>query len=221
MVENALDVPHTAILHRGLFRGVQRHRVEVVLRRYRNWAEAQYLGEPPPQGFVARLISLGAKGKELTVEHWDRFFLPSVLQVEYRLGDRIHFLITGYCTPTHEKKTQLFAVACVRTPLPPWLTRILVRLIEPFAMRVFRQDVVILSARTENIAHFEGEQFMSTEIDVLGASVTRLLKDASERETHDGANERGTSESAKPETEEPLAPENEEPRELVELSLDA
>src|SRR5690606_5166987 len=52
VIENALDVPHTSILHRGLFRGGKRNRVRVVLRRYATWAEAEYLDEPPPQGLV-------------------------------------------------------------------------------------------------------------------------------------------------------------------------
>jgi len=107
-------VPHTAVLHRGLFRGGERQSVHVVLRRYAQWAEADYLGEKPPRGLLARFLTLGNSGKELTVQHWDRFVLPSVLQVEYRLGAGTHFLITGFCTPHDEARTSLFAAIVSR-----------------------------------------------------------------------------------------------------------
>jgi hypothetical protein len=43
---------------------------------------------------------------------------------------------------------------------------------------VFRQDAEILRKQTENIRHFGGEQFASTEIDVLGKHIWRLLRAA-------------------------------------------
>ena len=213
VVENALDVPHTSILHRGLFRGGQRNRVSVILRRYKMWAEAEYKGEPPPSGLVARLLSLGASN-ELKVQHWDRFILPGTLQVEYRLGAAVHFLITGFCCPVSPDKTKLFAVVCMKTPLWLFLEHLLARLVEPFAMKLFQQDVAILGAQSENVEYFGGESYMSTDIDVLGTAITRLLKQASERELLAGAN--GESPSLKE-----LRPANEEPKEISHLELDA
>lgn len=214
VVENALDVPHTAVLHRGLFRGGERQTVDVVLRRYSSFAEAEYIGETPPKGLLARLLSLGARGDALTVQHWDRFILPSALQVEYRLGQRTHFLITGFCTPHGDDATSLFAVVCIRTPLFRFLERLLVRLIEPFAMRVVAQDVSILKAQTAEIARYGGERFMSTEIDVLSGAIRRLLKESSEADgqvTEDAleASSKGHREVAA----------REEPREVTELKI--
>jgi hypothetical protein len=33
------------------------------------------------------------------VTHFDRFVLPSIAQVEYRLGSEVHFLVNSICTP--------------------------------------------------------------------------------------------------------------------------
>jgi len=217
VVENALDVPHTSILHRGLFRGGERNRVRVILRRYAKWAEAEYLDEPPPTGLVARFLNWGGSGA-LQVTHFDRFILPNLLQVEYRLGERTHFLISGFCTPIAEDKTELYALVCLKTPLSKFLERFLARLIEPFAMKVFQQDVKVLKLQTENLGRFSEESFMSTEIDVLGASITRLLKEAYEREQRAvGAENTEVRESLLPDDASGL----EQPREVTEIELDA
>lgn len=215
VVENALDVPHTSILHRGLFRSGERNRVKVIMRRFRTQAEAEYIGEPPPGGLVARLLGLGGAA-EKCVEHWDRFFLPGVLQVEYRLGAKSHFLITGYCCPDGSQKTTLFVVACVRTPFPAWINRLLLWSIEPLAMRVFRQDVQILEKQTKSIEAFDGERFMSTELDVLGAPITRLLKDARSRELP-----RESPDHEGPEARENASASEVEPREVICFEIDA
>lgn len=183
VVENALDVPHTSILHRGLFRSGKRHRVKVTLKRFQTFAEATYEGEPPPSGLLARLLSFGAGTKgPLVVSHWDRFFLPGVLQVEYRLGPKTHILVTGYLSPVTGEETRLFARVCLRLPLPTWLTTWLATALEPFFMRIVEQDLTMLSLQSENVRRFGGAAFMSTELDVLGASVTRLLKEQSARD---------------------------------------
>jgi phenylpropionate dioxygenase-like ring-hydroxylating dioxygenase large terminal subunit len=217
-VENALDVPHTAVLHRGLFRGGERQSVDVMLRRYSEWAEAEYIGEAPPGGLMARLLSLGSKGAKLTVQHWDRFLLPSILQVEYRLGPRTHLLVTGFCTPHSEAKTSLFAVVCLRTPLFKFLERLLVRFIEPVAMRVVAQDVEILGAQSETVERFGGERFMSTEIDVLSTAIRRVLKDAADQQSRLLSGEQA-SEPRLGEAGCARSRQSDEPREVTELKI--
>ena len=133
--------------------------------------EAEYIGEPAPRGLAARLVAPGGG----IVQHFDRFILPSIGQVEYRLGDDSHFLITSLCTPVSEFDTRLYADVSFRTPLPGWLLK---TVLMPFAMKIFRQDVEILAAQTESIERFGGEQYVSTEIDVLGGAIWRLLKAA-------------------------------------------
>jgi phenylpropionate dioxygenase-like ring-hydroxylating dioxygenase large terminal subunit len=170
-IENALDVPHTAFLHKGLFRGGKKNRITAVVSRYSDRVEIEYQGEPRPPGIVGKLLSPSGG----IVEHWDRFFLPSIAQVEYRLGSENHFVVTSMCTPVSDLHTKLFAVVTFRTRLP---ARWLKYAIEPFAMRIFRQDARILEQQTQTIRRFGGEQFVSSELDLMGPSVWRLLKQA-------------------------------------------
>jgi phenylpropionate dioxygenase-like ring-hydroxylating dioxygenase large terminal subunit len=186
VAENALDVPHTAFLHRGLFRGTgEPNRIDVVVRRWHDRVEAEYQGEPPPPGWAARILGAGAKGA--TVYHADRFFMPCVAQVEYRLGTS-HFCVTTALTPVRDDVTRLYAAVTFKVPLPHFLVA---WILKPLAMRIFRQDAEVLAAQTDTIRRFGGEQFVSTDADVLGQHILRLLKSA----------ERGDRE---PPTEEPF-----------------
>jgi hypothetical protein len=55
-------------------------------------------------------------------------------------------------------------------------------------LRIFQQDAGMLKRQTETIRHFGGEQYMSTEVDVLGPQIYRLLKQA-ERGEREAATE--------------------------------
>jgi len=171
-LENALDVPHTAFLHRGLFRGAgERHEIRATVRRSRDRVEVEYAGEPRPSGAVGFILSPSGG----TVEHWDRFILPSVAQVEYRLGRESHLTVTAFGTPVSDFVTRLYAVVDFRSPLPNFLVK---PLLEPVALSIFRQDARMLRAQTETVRAFGGEQYMSTELDLIGPHVWRLLKQA-------------------------------------------
>lgn len=171
VIENALDVPHTAFLHKGLFRGVSEpNEIEVVVRREADRVEAQYIGEPRPEGVIGRFLSPSGG----LVVHFDRFILPSILQVEYSIGDENHVLVTGACTPVNDFQTRMYAEVKVRSRVPGWI----VKLATPLGLKVFQQDAVMLALQTENIRKFGGEQFESTEIDVLGGHIWKLMRQA-------------------------------------------
>lgn len=171
--ENALDVPHTVYLHGGLFRSTsgQRREIEVKVRRSFDRVEAEYIGERRPSGLVGRILAPG--GGEVT--HVDRFILPSIAQVEYKLGQSTHICVTTALTPVHDYHTRLFSVVSLRLPVPGWLIAPVLR---PIGLRIFQQDADILKRQTETIKQFGGEQFSSTEIDVLGGHIYRLLRQA-------------------------------------------
>ncbi len=173
-LENALDVPHTAFLHRGLFRGGKQNQVRAVVRRSPDRVETEYSGEPAPTGLAARILA--PRGGSLgSVEHWDRFVLPSVAQVEYKLGEATHFLVTALCTPVTDFHTRLYGVAYFKTPLPKPVVR---AVLEPVALKIFGQDAVMLKAQSDNVRRFGGERFQSTELDFMGPQIWRLLKQA-------------------------------------------
>ncbi len=171
-VENALDVPHTAFLHGGLFRTREKKNdIEVVVRRRPTEVEAEYVGEPRPGGLVGKILA--PQGG--TVTHYDRFLLPCIAQVEYRLG-QAHLITTSAITPIDDFSLRVFAVVTFRLPLPHFLVKPFVM---PVAMRILRQDVWILKAQTQTVRRFGGEHYASTEIDVLGPAVWRLIDHAS------------------------------------------
>jgi hypothetical protein len=109
------------------------------------------------------------------VEHWDRFFLPSVAQVEYRDGERSHLMATILHTPIHDLLTRAYFVQCIRLPLPKWLLRSYVaRKVD----QVLRQDRDALRVQTQAIRRFGGERYASTELDLMGPEIWRMLKQA-------------------------------------------
>jgi nitrite reductase/ring-hydroxylating ferredoxin subunit len=184
VAENALDVPHTAFVHAGLFRkNRDRRPIEVVIRAMDNGVEAQFMGERRPEGLVGRLLA--PQGGE--VFHWDRFLLPCIAQVEYRLGENSHLIATAALTPRTPKVTDLFATVAVRVPVPNLILR---TLFKPVAMRILRQDVEILRRQTEQVERFGAEQFASTEIDVLGLRIKKLLREAASGRQHTAQEER-------------------------------
>lgn len=169
-LENILDVPHTAFLHRGLFRTAKRNAIRAIVRRQSDRVEAQYVGEPRPGGVLGKILAPG--GGE--IEHYDRFILPSVAQVEYRLG-KSHLFINSILTPLDDFRTRMFATVSVRLPFGGSVVR---EVLAPFAMKVLKQDAVILAEQTRLIRRFGGEQYVSTPVDVLGPHILRLLRQA-------------------------------------------
>jgi phenylpropionate dioxygenase-like ring-hydroxylating dioxygenase large terminal subunit len=174
-VENALDVPHTAFLHGGLFRTAEKkNEIEVVVRRHATYAEAEYLGEPRPSGLAGRILA--PQGG--TVVHFDRFLLPCIAQVEYRLGDKSHLMTTSVMVPLGDFETRVWSVVTFKLPVPAFLVR---PFVTPVATRIFKQDAVMLKAQTEVIHRFGEERFTSTELDVLGHEIWRLLEQHAQR----------------------------------------
>jgi len=176
VAENILDVPHTAYLHAGLFRkprSGEERRAEI--RRYGDRVEAEYFGESRPTGLVGRMLAPGGG----TVHHVDRFLLPSVTEVEYRLGNSTELNVAVALTPLDSQKTRLFVVVGFRVPVGKHLIRLLLRSV---LLRIFRQDAVMLERQAENIRRFGEERFVTTQADVLAPEIVRLLRSAQARD---------------------------------------
>ena len=172
VAENALDVPHTAFVHSGLFRkNKDRKPIDVVIRSLEGGVEAQYIGEERPEGLAGRILA--PQGGE--VFHWDRFLLPSIAQVEYRLSERSHIMVTAALTPRSSSVTDLYATVAVNVPVPNAILR---TVFKPIALHILRQDMEILRRQTKQVELFGGEDFASTEIDVLGLRIKKLLREA-------------------------------------------
>lgn len=173
MIENTLDVPHTAFLHGGLFRNAGgAPPLEVVVRAGPTSVSAEYLGEPVPGGVLGRLLA--PRGG--VVAHVDRFLLPSIVQVEYRLGSS-HLVTTSALTPLADFRTAVHTLGSFRLPVPGALLR---PLVTPIAEHVFRQDAAMLRLQTESLQTFGTEHFASTELDAIGPAALKLLRQAAQ-----------------------------------------
>jgi phenylpropionate dioxygenase-like ring-hydroxylating dioxygenase large terminal subunit len=169
-LENTLDVPHTAFLHGGLFRTAKKsNEIDVVVRRSSTQVEAEYIGEPRPKGLVGRVLAPGGG----VVQHFDRFLLPSIAQVEYRIGNDSHLMVTSAMTPVSDWDTLVYAVVTFRLPIPHWLVK---PFLTPVALHIFSQDARVLKEQTDTIHRFGTEMYVSTELDVLGPAILRLLR---------------------------------------------
>jgi phenylpropionate dioxygenase-like ring-hydroxylating dioxygenase large terminal subunit len=178
-LENALDVPHTAFLHGGLFRGGREPvEIDVVVRPIAGGVEAEYIGEPRPEGLIGRILA--PEGGVVT--HVDRFLLPSLAQIEYRLGDN-HLVDTAAFTPVSDHETDLYAAVTFRLRLPHGPLKLAVT---PVVNRILAQDAAVLGRQTEAIQRFGGEHFASTELDVLGQHIRKLLRQAERGEVVSG-----------------------------------
>ena len=176
IAENALDVPHTAYLHGGLFRTASStNRIRAVLERGHDRAHVEYLGEPRPQGLMGRILAPGGG----VVTHFDRFYLPSIVEVEYKIGDDLHLVSYGAATPVSDFETRLFGVVTLKSRFPRWLVR---PIIQPLGFKIFGQDARILKMQTEQIGRFKEEKFVSTDLDLLGPHILRLLRRAAQGE---------------------------------------
>ena len=75
--------------------------------------------------------------------------------------------VSGNRTPRSSvaaTRTRLFVAISFRLPIPGKLVK---PLLQPLAMRIFRQDARMLKLQTENIERFGGSSYKSTGVDVL------------------------------------------------------
>lgn len=178
-LENALDVPHTAFLHRGLFRGnAPRNTITAIRRPIEGGVEVQYLGEPVGMGPVRLPESSGR-----TFDHWDRFLLPSIAQIEYAVEGWFRIVNTLVQLPLSPFRTRAWFVVRFSSPLPAPLVRAVVK---QQGRRILRQDADALARQTERTRSLGGERYASTELDLLGTAIWRLLHQAERAEQPDG-----------------------------------
>jgi len=170
-LENALDVPHTAFVHRGDFRGKESRTIEAVRRRIPGGIEVEYIGEPPLSG-----PTTDAAGRPIVSQHWDRYFVPGLAQVEYKTSSGRHLINTLPHTPVSDFRTRFWLVSCWKVPADK---RDEMRpIIEKQLDTILGQDVEILRQQTRRIRELGGESYRSTPLDLMGPEMLRMLQQA-------------------------------------------
>ncbi len=175
-LENALDVPHTAFLHGGLFRQSGKGpQVRAERSDLPDGVEVRFVGEPAAFG------PLRLPG-DATFDHWDRFLLPSIAQVEYRIGDAVRIVNSILHLPLSATRTRAWFVLRFRSPLP---AKVLGPIVRSRGKKILEQDVQMLEAQTENVTRFGEERYTSTDLDLLGNAIKRLIRQAERAEGQD------------------------------------
>ena len=177
-LENALDVPHTAFLHAGLFRGGDQRDIRAERRNVEDGIEVQYHDEPVAFGPV--------RWPSKVFDHWDRFFLPCVAQIEYRVEPHIRIVNTILHLPLSPFRTRAWFVVRFASPLP---AKVAAPIVLARGRGILKQDADILASQTENTRRFGGERFTSTDLDLIGNGIWRLLRQAERSERIDPVEE--------------------------------
>src|SRR5262249_897044 len=128
-IENTLDVPHTAFLHRGLLRGAKPNEIRAVRRPIPNGVEVQYYGEPFGIGFIK------PKSDTQLTPH-PRFIPPGVAQVEYTAGPWLQIMNSVVPLPLSELRTRAWFVLRANSErLPTRLVQAVIKVQGPHVAR--------------------------------------------------------------------------------------
>ena len=171
-LENFLDVPHTAYVHRGWFRSRKAREVQATVRVEKATASVEFDEEAETQSVVARLLF--PKGGKLT--HTDRFVMPAISRVDYSFGTNRHFIITSQSTPVSEHETDVHTVITFRHGALAPLVRLY---FQPLSRRILRQDIELLRRLTAHQKQL-GTSFRFVPSDLLGPEILRLWRAAVE-----------------------------------------
>jgi phenylpropionate dioxygenase-like ring-hydroxylating dioxygenase large terminal subunit len=170
-LENFLDCPHTATVHRGWFRNPDAREMDAVVRRLPDAVEVKFENEPVTDSWIARLFYPG----NARVAHTDRFLMPNISRVDYRFGADHHFIITSQATPLDSDHTEVHTVISFRYGRIGWLVRLL---FEPMSRVIIRQDVDILKLQGDNVRRFGGSQYSHVETDLISLHMQSLRRKA-------------------------------------------
>lgn len=168
LVENFMDVPHTAFVHSGWFRKASNaKRAEATVVRQDGAVHVEYFQPDDSIGFTRWLLN--PDGKPMI--HTDRFFMPNVTRVDYAWGERRGFVITSQITPVRRDRALVYTAIAFRFGILNGLAR---WLLPPYTRAVIQQDVRIMRIQTRNLARFNERKFHGTEADTIHRAIEGL-----------------------------------------------
>jgi phenylpropionate dioxygenase-like ring-hydroxylating dioxygenase large terminal subunit len=167
-VENFLDVPHTAHVHRGLFRGEESKEIEIEVTSGEDWIEGEFLGEERMDSWIGKLLVPDGS----SIRHVDRFQLPYVTRVDYRMSETRQYVVMSQCTPETEDRTRVFTYLGFRFEPFGGLVRLI---FQPFAGAILDQDVEVLRQQTEDLKRTGAPRFLYHDTDAIARGIRELL----------------------------------------------
>jgi phenylpropionate dioxygenase-like ring-hydroxylating dioxygenase large terminal subunit len=167
-VENFLDVPHTAHVHRGLFRGEESKEIEIQITSGVDWIEAEFLGEERMDSWIGKLlVPMGSR-----IRHVDRFQLPYVTRVDYEMSENRRYVVMSQCTPEGPERTRVFTYLGFQfVPFGALIQTIF----QPFAGAILNQDVDILKQQTDDLRRTGAARFLYHETDAIARGIRDLI----------------------------------------------
>jgi phenylpropionate dioxygenase-like ring-hydroxylating dioxygenase large terminal subunit len=172
LVENFMDVPHTAFVHRGWFRRTAAaKRAEATVERTGEAVLVEYFQPDDSIGFSKWLLN--PDGKAMT--HTDRFFMPNLTRVDYMWGERRGFVITSQITPLGPDRALVYTAITFRFGVFNPLARLL---LPAYTRIVIDQDVAIMANQPANLRRYGGRRFHGTEADVIHRAIEALREHA-------------------------------------------
>lgn len=176
LVENFMDVPHTAFVHSGWFRkATNAKHAEAIVQRTPEAVHVEYFQPDDSIGFAKRMLN----PDNAPMTHTDRFFMPNVTRVDYGWGLRRAFIITSQITPV--TPTEAIVYTMITFKFGP-LTRLARVLLPPYTRIVINQDVKIMEVQTANLDRFGDRRFHGTAADIIHRSIEALRDHASRGE---------------------------------------
>ena len=168
-LENFLDCPHTATVHKGWFRNPDPREMDAIVRKKRDVVEVEFENEPISNSFISRLFY----PKNSTLQHTDRFIMPNLSRVDYRFDDRHHFIITSQATPVDEMITDVYTVISFCYGKIGWLVRLV---FEPMSRHIIQQDVRIMKLQGDNLQRFGGADYAHVETDLISLHMQSMRR---------------------------------------------
>jgi len=160
-VENFIDVPHTAFVHRGIFRETRGERIEADVERAGGEVKVTYRNERSNLGAWSRVLNPRSRA----VRHVDRFILPNITCVTYEIG-AYTFIITSQAVPTGSDDGGETIVYTDLTYNFGPLTALAGTAVRRLSQRVIDQDIAILGAQHDSLQRY-GADFRDTPSDTI------------------------------------------------------
>lgn len=168
LVENFMDVPHTAFVHAGWFRKAGTgKKAEVTVERTSDAVHVEYFQPDDSIGFSRWLLN--PDGKPMT--HTDRFYMPNVTRVDYMWGERRGFVISSQITPVSPDRALVYTYIAFRFGVFNPVAR---ALLPAYTRVVIDQDVRIMANQTANLRRFGGRRFHGTAADLIHRAIESL-----------------------------------------------
>lgn len=164
--ENFIDIPHTAFVHPGVFRTSHQQKLEMTVERCNGAVLVEYHNETSNLGWYTRFLN--SQGFE--IQHSDRFYMPNITCVEYKMGKNRHLFITSQSIPETDNSTLVYTDVTYNYGIWNKLTRPFVRWT---AQHIIQQDIDILKIQGEAIAKY-GTQFSHTPADTIHVFVESI-----------------------------------------------